>query len=197
MKKPSRVRIIAGTAKGRHLDLHPGTGVRPTMGRVREALFSIIGPGIEGARFLDLYAGSGANGIEALSRGAAFAQFIDNDSEVIDCIARNLDRTGLSARAAVTRANLPDALARADAMGAYDLIFADPPYAIDAYALTISGVAQTGALKPCGWLIVEHSSKRDVSALAAAPLVYIRTARYGETALTIFEHNPPGIPSSS
>jgi 16S rRNA (guanine966-N2)-methyltransferase len=118
------VRIVAGNFKGRRLQAPRGANTRPTADRVREALFSILGP-LDGERVLDLYAGSGALGIEALSRGAGEAVFVDTDQRAIDAIKRNLDAIG-----AQVRVHRRDALAylRTASDGPFDLVFLDPPY---------------------------------------------------------------------
>lgn len=185
--KHGRLRVVAGTARGHVLKTPAGTAVRPTLDRVREALFSILGPSIEGARFLDLYAGSGANGIEALSRGAASATFIDSDARSIACIKENLASTRLAAAANVIRANLPDQLPNVVPGEPFDIVFADPPYALDAYAATVQAVASARLLAPGGRLILEHEGRRDVSDLGVPPLAHVRTYRYGESALSVFE----------
>lgn len=121
------MRIIAGSSGGIRL-LVPGSGVRPTMDRVKAAIFSSLGERVPGARVLDLFAGSGALGIEALSRGAASATFVDSGREAISAIEHNLAQAGLSGR--VRRQDVVHFLRQADQAEAYDLIFADPPYAI-------------------------------------------------------------------
>jgi 16S rRNA (guanine966-N2)-methyltransferase len=118
------VRVVAGEFKGRRLHAPAGRSTRPTADRVREALFSILGP-LDGERVLDLFAGSGALGIEALSRGAAQAVFVDTEPRAIDAITRNLRAIGVE-----PEVRRRDALAylRAAGDGAFDLVFLDPPY---------------------------------------------------------------------
>jgi len=118
------MRVITGEYKGRRLHVPRGTSVRPTPERVREALFSILGERVDGARVLDLFAGSGALGIEALSRGAARATFVDDDPRAVDAIARNL--TEIGADGEVKRRDALAFLAQTQAR--FDLVFADPPY---------------------------------------------------------------------
>jgi len=121
------VRVIAGTHGGRRLIAPPGDTTRPTSDRVREALFSVLGPSVQGAHVLDLFAGSGALGIEALSRGAATAVFVDRAPKAVEAIRANLAALGIEAdvRLMEARAWLRTASARAEA---YDLVFLDPPY---------------------------------------------------------------------
>jgi 16S rRNA (guanine966-N2)-methyltransferase len=117
------MRVVAGASRGRRRRVPRGTRTRPTADRVREALFSMLGD-VDGARVLDLYAGSGALGIEALSRGAASATFVDNDPRAVAALRRNLDAVGTEAQ--VRR---QDALRfLSSARGAFDLVFIDPPY---------------------------------------------------------------------
>ncbi len=119
------MRVIAGTAGGIRL-IVPKAGVRPTMDRVKAAIFSSLGELVPGARVLDLFAGSGGLGIEALSRGAAEATLVEKDRAAVAAIERNLARTGLSAR--IRQQDVFDFLRRASRAQSYDLIFADPPY---------------------------------------------------------------------
>ena len=118
------MRVIAGDYKGRRLHAPPGTHVRPTPDRVREALFSILGDRVIDARVLDLFAGTGALGIEALSRGAESATFVDDDRDAVDAITRNLTEIGASGE--VKRRDALAFLAQTPAR--FDLVFADPPY---------------------------------------------------------------------
>ena len=126
------MRIIAGTARGVRLAQAPD-GTRPLADRAREGLFSSLGPVVEGAGVLDLYAGTGAVGIEALSRGAARAVFVDSSAEAVRTIRENLHRAKLSDRAHVHRRDVPKAV-RAD-LGRFDLVFLDPPYALGGESL--------------------------------------------------------------
>jgi 16S rRNA (guanine966-N2)-methyltransferase len=124
------VRVVAGSARGRRLTVPPGTATRPTADRVREATFNALGSlgVVEGAAVLDLFAGSGAMGIEALSRGAASATFVDRDPRAVTAVRANLDATGLADRATVVRAQAGRWLPGA---GRFDLAVLDPPYATD------------------------------------------------------------------
>ena len=121
-------RVIAGTARGRRL-VTPGEGTRPLGDRVKQTLFAVLEPDLPGAAFLDLCAGSGAAGIEALSRGAARATFVERDRRVVGTIAENLARTGLAGeRAQVVRADAAEWLT-GHGGGPFGLVFIDPPYA--------------------------------------------------------------------
>jgi 16S rRNA (guanine966-N2)-methyltransferase len=125
------MRIVGGEWRGRTIKAPPGSSVRPTLDRVREAWMSIVQLALPGARVLDLFAGTGALGIEALSRGAESAEFVDSDSRSLTVLRANLESLGATARSTVTRA---DALAFVESLApdAYDVVFADPPYATDA-----------------------------------------------------------------
>jgi 16S rRNA (guanine966-N2)-methyltransferase len=127
------MRVVAGTARGRKLVTPRGRDTRPTSDRVREAIFNALGSlgVVEDARVLDLFAGSGALGIEALSRGATHATFVERDDRAIEAIWSNLVATGLADRALVTANEAVSWLSRRPGPGPYDLAMADPPYAFD------------------------------------------------------------------
>lgn len=177
------MRIIAGTARGRRLLAPKGDRVRPTLDRVREALFNILAFRIEGASFLDLYAGSGANGIEALSRGASLAAFVDNHPESQTCIQKNLEITGFSQHSRVLRYPLPQELGRIP--GAYDIIFADPPYGFQGHGELLDAIATTGRLAPGGEVIIEHLRKSPLPETVST-LRQTQTRHYGATALSFY-----------
>jgi 16S rRNA (guanine966-N2)-methyltransferase len=170
------VRIVAGAYRGRRIEAPRGRATRPTSDRVREALFSILGP-IDGVRALDLFAGSGALGIEALSRGAAEAVFIDSDARAVAVIRRNLAAIGVDA--AVHRR---DALAwLGDRSGTFDLVFADPPYS--SASRTAGRLSELlPPLLTDTSLTVTESDKRD-PLLLAMPLIDERV--YGDTRIAI------------
>jgi 16S rRNA (guanine966-N2)-methyltransferase len=171
------MRVVAGAYKGRRLQAPRGTGTRPTADRVREALFSILGD-ISGVRVLDLFAGTGALGIEALSRGAASAMFVERDPHAIAALKRNLEAVGAS-EATVRR---QDALGFLTAEGGtYDLVFVDPPYD-SAAALSQSLSERLPAVLTDNARIVTESDKRKPLDLAL-PLRDERT--YGDTRIAI------------
>jgi 16S rRNA (guanine(966)-N(2))-methyltransferase RsmD len=165
-------------------------GIRPTEGKVREALFSIWYERVDGKRFLDLFAGSGAVGLEALSRGAREVVFVERFSRVTKVLERNCraltDRGWL-----VLTADLPKDLATLVPRGTFDLIFADPPYGFSAYSLLISGVGPL--LGPEGLFAVETSS-RLAPPEAAGDLVLVDSRRYGESRLTFYRSSRPSTP---
>jgi 16S rRNA (guanine(966)-N(2))-methyltransferase RsmD len=172
------MRIVAGAYKGRRLHAPRGSATRPTADRVREALFSILGD-VAGARVLDLYAGTGALGIEALSRGAASAVFVERDLHAAAAIQRNLDAVG----AAAATLRRQDALGfLAAERGTYDLVFADPPY--DAAPRLGAPLSERlPAVLSEGARIVIESDKRKPLELAL-PLLTERV--YGDTRMAIY-----------
>ena len=133
------MRVITGTARGRRLDTLPGDTTRPTSEKVKESLFSAIQFDIEGRRVLDLFAGSGQLGIEALSRGASGCVFVDKNTEAVKVIRQNLQHTGLSATAQVLSTDALSYLARPN--DRFDLVFLDPPYAADLLLPALTKVA--------------------------------------------------------
>jgi 16S rRNA (guanine966-N2)-methyltransferase len=176
------VRVVAGAHGGRRLVAPPGDTTRPTSDRVREALFSVLGTSVAGARVLDLYAGSGALGIEALSRGAAAAVFVDRSAQAITAIRTNL--TALGIEADVRRSQASAALRAASARGeAYDLVFLDPPYRRAAELGRELSEALPAVLAP-GGRVVSESDRRDPLALA---LHLTDERRYGDTVIRIHD----------
>ena len=176
------MRVIAGELGGRRLHAPHGSRTRPTSDRVREALFMILGP-LAGLRVVDLYAGSGALAIEALSRGAAWADLVDSDRHACEAARRNLEELGLLERAKLWRCRLPGGLSLlAGAVRAADVVFADPPYGGD----ELDGIfARLGSLKPTARLVLETHAKDGAPASAHA-FVKTDTRRYGETMLHIY-----------
>ncbi len=177
-------RIIAGSLKGRRLATPQGDRTRPTSDRVREALFNSLAPGgdLEGLRFADLYAGSGAVGIEALSRGASAALFVESHALTAKLLRRNLADLGVSGGEVIC-APVEKALQNAPAEP-FDIVFADPPYAVTDAA--VEGVLE--ALVEHGWLasgadvVVERGGK-DASVPWPPKIAEDRVRRYGTTAL--------------
>lgn len=177
------MRIIAGSMRGQRLETPAGDRVRPTLDRVRESLFNILAPQMEGATFLDLFAGSGANGIEALSRGAIRAVFIDNHPQSAGCVRKNLANTRCEDRGNCMSYRLPEDLRRIP--GSYSIIFADPPFGYGAYGALIEAIADSPLLAPGGTLIVEHGFKSDLPE-EAGRLKRTQERRYGKTELTFY-----------
>jgi 16S rRNA (guanine966-N2)-methyltransferase len=176
------MRIIAGTHRGRRIAAPKGLVTRPTGDSVREAAFNLIGP-VDDARVLDLFAGSGALGLEALSRGAASVTFVESDRIACRTISENLEKLKLTD----ARVVCADALwtVRKDTHN-YDLILVDPPY--EAWAELESRLAEQlpRVLAPDGLLVVETGARTD----PALPLPIRTSRRYGSARLTLFEHQP-------
>jgi 16S rRNA (guanine966-N2)-methyltransferase len=178
------MRIIAGSRKGHTIHAPRGLATRPTADRVREAAFNLIGP-LEGASVLDLYAGSGAYGLEALSRGAARAVFVESDPAACRAIERNLDRLRLSG-AAVVRDDAVRALAAETGAGRrYDLVLVDPPYGMFTELQPTFAAYLPSVLADDGLLVVETGAKEHPE----LPLAERTSRRYGSARLTLFD--PP------
>ena len=173
-------RIIAGEFGGRRLVLPVDARVRPTADRVREAWMSILGDRLGGARVLDLFAGSGALGLEALSRGAASAVFVESDRDACRTIERNLVKLGLTGATVLCR----DAFrALAAESRTYDLVLCDPPYGFEDYP-RLAGYLKR-VLAPNGLLVYETGAKEQPELEGLS----VRTSRtYGSARLTLFEH---------
>jgi len=149
------VRIAGGSARGIPLTEPRGVRLRPTSGLVREAIFNVLGDTVVSARVLDLYAGTGALGIEALSRGAAHATFVEGEPGAVTAILQSLARTGFKDSATVVRGRLPGALGTLS--GEFDIIFMDPPYNDPAAEDTLMRVESL--LAPGGTVVYEHGSR--------------------------------------
>jgi 16S rRNA (guanine966-N2)-methyltransferase len=177
--------IIAGTARGRKLVTLPGEATRPTQAKVRGALFSILNAWTADAAWLDLYAGTGAIGLEAASRGARRAILVENAPAAIAVIRQNLATTKLAAELIAT--GVDGALRQLTATGAkFDVIFMDPPYAQDPQAALDAAAA---LLLPMGRLVLEHKRSRKPPE-AAGGLVLHETRAYADTALTFYTETP-------
>ncbi len=159
------MRVIAGTARSLPLQTVAGTETRPTTDRVKETLFNILNPQLPGCRFLDLYAGSGAIGIEALSRGAREAVFVERSSAAVSCIRKNLEFTHLAERAQVMQADVLACVRQlqrgCEKTGAYDIIFMDPPYHQDLERLTCALLADSSLMDDHTSVIVEIPLRTD------------------------------------
>jgi 16S rRNA (guanine(966)-N(2))-methyltransferase RsmD len=175
------VRIIAGVFKGRTLQSPTWTGLRPTSDALRETLFNVVGPRLDGAVVLDLCAGTGAVGLEALSRGAARATFVDSDRRAVAIVAANAARCGVADRCMIVAGSAVGALAD-DLGGPFDLIVIDPPY--DARWIGEAVAAAARQLASGGVLVLEHAWRQPPPAVPALKLV--RTRRAGDSALSIY-----------
>jgi 16S rRNA (guanine966-N2)-methyltransferase len=177
------VRITGGEFRGRGLAVPPGA--RPTEGRVREALFSIWSDRIEGARVLDLFAGSGVVGLEALGRGALAALAVDEGLRAVKTLEANAGKLG-ERLLEIRRLSLPAGLARLQG-GPFDLVYADPPYNFNLYAELLEAVASL--LAPDAEVAVEHSSRRELP-IVIGPLTRVDIRRYGESAISFYRRGP-------
>jgi len=179
------MRIIGGEAKSRRLRTVKGRAVRPTLGRVRQTLFDMLGEKVVGCRFLDLFAGSGAVGIEALSRGAARAVFVEGDRRAVGRIRENLAETELTGKSRVMAARVETALDRLGTEGEqFDIIFLDPPY--DRPAAAGKTLERVGGLLAEGAAVVVQCSSRYQPMERAGDLRRGRSRTIGETALWFY-----------
>lgn len=151
------MRVIAGSAKRLLLKTVEGMETRPTTDRIKETLFNMISLYLADSIFLDLFAGSGAIGIEALSRGAKKAVFVEQSSKAVECIQDNLKTTGLSAKAEVRKMDVISALNRMKNTESYDYIFMDPPYNLSLERMALQRISELQLLNPDGIIIVEAS----------------------------------------
>ena len=203
------MRVIAGSAKGHNLKGPRSDATRPTSDMVRGAMFAMLESmlglesGLEGLRVLDLYAGTGALGIEALSRGAAWCEFVEEDRATSHIIAENLTHTRLADRAAVHAHTVERVLAHPEILGhreqpadhctmdaGYDIILLDPPYALGEAAgggvwAVLARLAAGGFAAPRGLVVLEHS-RRAAPPEAIGPLRLVKTRRHGDTCVTFY-----------
>ena len=185
-------RIIGGGGKGRRLESPRGLLTRPTASRVRQTLFDILAPRIPGCRFLDAFAGGGGLGLEALSRGASRAVFVESSRDAVTVLARNVARLGVAARAEVHRQDARVALAAfADAGRRFDIIYVDPPYEGGLYEELLGLVGRTGLLEEDGRLVVEHFHKHPLPERIGG-LVRIRSVRVGDHRLSFYRASEEG-----
>lgn len=184
------IRVIAGELGGRRLHTPSGMRTRPTAERVREALFNILGPPPAGAMVLDLYAGSGALGIEALSRGAARAVFVEQDAGALQTLKKNLRTLSLEKRAILLPRPVRSALPLLLAHAPFQWVFADPPYKSEELPFLLDRFATAALLAPHGLFIVERAA-RDADSLAESLLSpsclkLCDRRQYGDTALLFY-----------
>ena len=175
------MRVIAGTLRGRRFRAPAGRDTRPTSDRVRESMFNLIGPVPAGGRVLDLFAGSGALGIEALSRGAARAIFVEKARGALTALRQNLEELGLADVARVIAGDSLDDLPLAE--GPFDLVLADPPYRAGLAEAILRDVAP--GMAPGGVVVLEHSAD-DPPPEPPEGLALWKTRRYGGTSVTLY-----------
>jgi 16S rRNA (guanine966-N2)-methyltransferase len=186
------MRVIAGDARGTRLVRVP-PGVRPVSDRVRESLFSSLGDRVEGARVLDLYAGTGAVGIEALSRGAKEAVFVDRSPPALAAVRGNLARTGLEERAVVRRSDVRKFLGKVGGARAFDLVFVDPPYEAGPPELdAVLALLDEKRLLREGFTVVLSRGSRSSNSVIPLHWSIARRLSYGDSVVTLFRsRNPP------
>ncbi|MEF2965276.1 16S rRNA (guanine(966)-N(2))-methyltransferase RsmD [Paenibacillus sp. M1] len=183
------MRVISGSARGRALKSVPGMGTRPTTDKVKEALFSMIGPYFDGGAALDLFAGTGGLGIEALSRGMDKAVFIDQEHKSIEVVRANLKATGLENKAEVYRNDAERALKALAKRGtAFDLVFLDPPYRLKHGEKLMETMSSLQLLNEKATVVLEYESSF-VYPESFGRFTEMRKAQYGETAISIYRYN--------
>jgi len=176
------MRVIAGSLKGRRLDTPKWEGLRPTSDKLRETLFNVLASRVSGARVLDGYAGTGAVGIEALSRGASHVTFVERDPRAVALIEANLAHCGVSDRYAIIRERFAG-IERLPGAGRFDVIFLDPPYGAGELSAALDAaepLVEEGAL-----LVVEHA-RRDTAPEATGTLSRTRLLTSGDSALAFY-----------
>jgi 16S rRNA (guanine(966)-N(2))-methyltransferase RsmD len=177
------VRVIGGSLKGRRLETPDWPGLRPTSDKLRETLFNVLAPRIDGARLLDGYAGTGAVGIEALSRGAAHVTFVERDGRAVRLIERNLARASLAAdRHVIIRAEIGGAVSRLTTQ-LFDIIFLDPPYGAPELAAALIAAEP---LVGDGTLLIAEHARRDPAPERSGGLVRVRALPSGDSALSFY-----------
>lgn len=185
------MRVIAGVARGRRLAPVPGGGTRPITDRAKESLFAILTPEMEGARVLDLFAGTGAVGIEALSRGAAEAWFVEKHRRAVATIRRNLESTGLGDGGRVVQDDVFRFLAAAP-RGAFDVVYVAPPQYMGLWSRTLGALDEVPPWVASGGVIVVQIHPREEEALALESFAVADRRQYGSVRLVFYR--PVGGP---
>lgn len=180
------IRVISGVAKGRRLKMVPGDGTRPIMDRVKQALFNILGDDVVGARVLDLFAGTGSVGIEALSRGAAYAEFVEADRGAAEVIRENLATTHLAEHAKLVRADVFAHLRRPPTTG-FDYIHVAPPQYKSLWIAALEALdAAPDWVNPDGWVCAQIDPT-EFQPLTLKHLTPVSERKYGSTLLAFYE----------
>jgi 16S rRNA (guanine(966)-N(2))-methyltransferase RsmD len=182
------MKIGSGRFRGRNIETPRGKKTRPTSGRLKKALFDIIAPELAGARILDLYAGAGALGLEAISRGASHATFVERGRSAASAIAGNLDKLGISDQAEILQCETRTALHQLAQRGEkFDFIMLDPPYRSNLHAAVLWQIDASSVLTSDGLIIIEHHHKLELGDVVGN-LRKTRTVRAGESCLTFYEN---------
>lgn len=183
------MRVIAGKAKGRILKSVPGMNTRPTTDKVKESIFNMIVPYLQGGIVLDLFAGTGGLGIEALSRGMDHGIFIDHDRKSIEVIKSNIEAAGFTEAAEIYKNEAERAIKALEKRKIqFDLIFLDPPYKLEILERLIGKLIQSRLVSPNGMIVCEHDSKVQMSDEIESAQV-IKRAEYGSTGITIYRNS--------
>ncbi len=177
------MRILGGSAKGRQIFTLKNDDIRPTGAKVRAAIFNMIAPYVYGSVFLDAFAGSGAMGIESLSRGAKKSVFIDINASSIDIIKKNVKNTGFDAKSFILKENFFNFIRQNNSK--FDIIFADPPYAMDQVCDILLKIEKADILNNEGLLIIEHDY--NVAINQGSALTLIKQKKYSATMVSIYE----------
>jgi 16S rRNA (guanine966-N2)-methyltransferase len=186
------VRVIAGTLRGRALKAPAGDATRPTGARVREALFSILGD-VAHLKVLDLYAGSGALGIEALSRGASSAVFVESARPALLCLRENLTKLGLTNVSTALGRRVEDVASELAKRGPFELVLCDPPWRdVEAAASALEALARAGSFAVGARIALEHSAKQPAPMANPSRLRVFDERRWGDTGVTLLE--PADVP---
>ncbi|WP_372680369.1 16S rRNA (guanine(966)-N(2))-methyltransferase RsmD [Desulfosarcina sp.] len=182
------MRVISGALKGRRLMAPAGMATRPTADRIKESVFNILAGGVQAKKVLDLFAGTGALGIEALSRGAASAVFVDQAKAALSAIRRNLRELRLEDRSRVIQWNILRNLnCLVPERDSFDLVFMDPPYETNAISSALAGLSSCGALTTGARVVIEHSSREPI-AQPMGGLVLIDQRRFGKTLVSFIDY---------
>ncbi len=182
------MRIIGGEYRGRKIRYPELEQVRPTKDRVREAVFNMIAEWISGARVLDLFAGSGSYGLEAVSRGAASVLFVEENGQCVRTIGENVDTLGCSARTLIISGDVFDALKRFGSAGKekFDLIFADPPFRQDTAKKTLLAINNYDIVNRSGLLVIEHHVGESLQGVAG-DITLFKQKTYKDISISLFK----------
>jgi len=181
------MRVISGEAKGRRLKAPTGDRIRPTADRVKETLFDILGERVQNARVLDLFAGTGSLGIEALSRGARSVLFVDEAGEAIRLISDNLERTEMGSRAEVWRSNALSALARLKKLGRqFEIVLLDPPYGYGHIESIMRRLRRVRLSSRRGLIVIEHDKRTELPERFGS-MQRLDQRRFGDTTVSFYE----------
>ncbi|MUT66306.1 16S rRNA (guanine(966)-N(2))-methyltransferase RsmD [Paenibacillus sp. NEAU-GSW1] len=182
------MRVIAGEAKGRTLKAVPGMNTRPTTDKVKEAIFSMIGPYFDGGYALDLFAGTGGLGIEAWSRGVAKTVFIDREKISVDIVRHNTEAAGMGSAAEIYRNDAERAIKLLEKRGiAFKLVFLDPPYRITTMDELMVDLADRSMLEDGAVIVVEHDAAHEYPEHIER-FEQMKKTKYGDTAVTIYRY---------